>query len=110
MLIATIALDPSSPERVTKDQTREFFLKISPPGGGRTPRPGLPTRWVCYDRPVGKVRNYLVAQSPARPAYLVSAAEPNAARSRSGKKHGTRRLPTLARTGNGPAKSVSFSD
>ena len=83
----------------------EVFLKISPPVGGRTPRPGSPTRWVCYDPPVGKVRTVFVAQSPAGSAYLVSAAEPNAARSRSGKKYGTRGMPTLARSGNGPGSA-----
>src|SRR5271166_4375724 len=96
-LIATIVPDPSSPERVTRDRTRKFWLKISPPVGRRTPKPGLPTRWVCYDPPVGKVRTVFAAQSPAGSAYLVSAAEPYAARSRSGKNYRNRRMPALAR-------------
>ncbi len=49
----------------------EVFLEISPPVGGRTPGPGLPTRWVCYDRPVGKVRTILwLNPQPGRHTWL----------------------------------------
>src|SRR5271165_1612726 len=86
----------------------EVFLGDFAAGGRTHAWAGFPTRWVCYDPPVKKVRTVFVAQSPAGSMYLVSAAERNAARSRSGKKYRTRRMPALARTGNGPARAISF--
>jgi hypothetical protein len=44
------------PERPIPRSTRRPRLRPSRPGGGRTPGPGLPTRWVCYERPGKKVR------------------------------------------------------
>ncbi len=72
--------------------------------GGRTHAEAGSThalRVLRSARRKGSNRLGVVAQSPAGSAYLVSAAEPNAVRSRSGKEYRTRGMPSLARTGNG---------
>lgn len=100
-VIATIGpvpeLSSAGNQQPTMDISADFAAR-----GERTPRPGLSTHWVCYDRPDGKVRTFLQFNpEPGRRTWVASRGQTPRPRDQ-----GRNIVPRACRLWQGPAMAL----